>query len=89
MTKTLERRMCSKCKVLKPLTDFNKGRCVDGFHSYCRSCINMSCKKSYHKRKGEGREKFLEYRRLHSNKYRKNHIVRARELAKHITREEG
>lgn len=52
-------KICSKCKEVKNLSDFHKGRNKDGKQSQCRACRKIICflsnKKNWNKR--------LEYQR--------------------------
>ena len=46
------RKCCSKCKALKPLTDFNfKHRAAGVRHSYCRDCGKELTRSHYRRRK--------------------------------------
>ena len=46
------RRCCSKCKALKPLTEFNFKRRAEGIrHPYCRDCGKELTRSHYRRRK--------------------------------------
>lgn len=41
-------KTCSKCKVPKDLSEFNKSsKKKDGLHNYCRLCSNLKSKQAY------------------------------------------
>lgn len=41
-------KICSKCNISKPLTEFNKNKSkVDGYHVWCKKCISDNNKKLY------------------------------------------
>ena len=45
-------KYCSKCKQIKPVTDFYKNGCKkDGFSDYCKVCANEQDLKRYNSRK--------------------------------------
>lgn len=42
------KKLCSKCKVEKPLDEFYKNKNTkDGVHHYCKSCLSIHRKNSY------------------------------------------
>jgi hypothetical protein len=32
-------KICSKCKIEKPIEEFHKGNGKDGYHTWCKLCI--------------------------------------------------
>ena len=47
----LNNKTCSKCKILKAITVFNKKSDTrDGLQPYCRECISIAKKKSKEKK---------------------------------------
>ena len=63
------RKKCSRCKVVKPLEDFNNSKSKpDGKHNNCREC----CKKEYR----NNRHKYLEKRKLYREKNKESVSIR-------------
>ena len=57
-------KRCSKCRTLKPLSEFNKRKASpDGYTYKCKVCEKATAKMNYHKRK----------KRLGGNKYYQDH----------------
>jgi len=45
MPDTIQTKRCTKCKQIKPLSEFYKSRRnPDGLHSWCKSCVNAALK---------------------------------------------
>lgn len=62
----MEIKVCSKCKIEKPLTEFHKKKdSKDGYSYYCKSCKKIEINKSRSKRKEH-------YKRYNQNLYQKN-----------------
>ena len=41
-------KICNKCNIIKPLTEFNKNKNkVDGYHVWCRQCVSNNNRKLY------------------------------------------
>lgn len=75
LTGTGNVKQCTKCFVLKPLTEFNKdSRKRDGLRSYCRDCAKDYYKQYYNQNK----QTCLESNR----QWRNNNPERVKELAK-------
>ena len=52
----MEYKRCSRCKLNKPKTEFNKRRAAtDGLRPECKSCQNAESKKRYHEKGGQKR----------------------------------
>lgn len=48
----MKEKHCNKCKLIRPLTQFNKKRAsADGFQPYCKDCCAAMSAKSYRRRK--------------------------------------
>lgn len=67
-------KVCSKCKVEKSLSDFWKSKKEkDGLQVRCKGCRSDSYNKEYQKKYRESR---LEYFRMKSDKYKREHPER-------------
>ena len=44
-------KYCGKCKKLKQISEFHKGKTLDGYDSYCKECRNKYAKNLYLKSK--------------------------------------
>ena len=65
-------RICTKCKLEKPVTDFYKAtRRKDGLQPACKSCMNVSYKTSRSKKREH-------YNKVRNNRY-KDTVKRIRE----------
>jgi len=41
-------KICNKCNIIKPLTEFNKNKNkVDGYHIWCKQCVSNNNRKLY------------------------------------------
>lgn len=45
----INRKLCINCNEWKFFSEFHKGRCSDGFNSYCKKCVS-EYKKEYRKK---------------------------------------
>lgn len=60
----MEAKICSKCGIEKPLTDFNKDKnCKDGHKERCRNCVNEYQRSYYKKHRSEKPQKYIEWTR--------------------------
>ena len=66
----IDMKTCSKCKVEKPLSGFNKHSSNKDGHQYqCKECRKETNRKSFQKRYAANNEKFLDY---YKNQYWEN-----------------
>ncbi len=80
MSEPIKTKQCSKCKEIKPVSEFRKSKArKDGYHNPCRNCISV-WHKTYHQtenRKRRHREYMREYRktekdRIYQKQYRQS-----------------
>jgi 5-methylcytosine-specific restriction endonuclease McrA len=65
-------KICQKCGINRPVTEFSKhNACKGGHETTCKECVNKNSKL--------WREKHSNYDTLHSRQYRKEHITELRE----------
>ena len=56
-------KMCSKCKTIKPLTEFNqRSSSKDGFRNQCAECVKENQRNAYLKNKEKYKERAAEHR---------------------------
>ena len=71
-------KKCSKCKEVKPLSEFhknnNKTYSHDGRRAICKKCHNIKCQEYRMRTK----ERFEEHYRKYGKEYRNNPVVRER-----------
>ena len=61
-------KKCIKCKVLKPLEDFNKKSCrKDGLDSICRECMHLLGQQHYQNNKEQYRNRKLKNKSIKRN----------------------
>jgi hypothetical protein len=66
-------KTCIKCRVVKPLTEFNKDKNrKDGHRETCKACFNKARKEKYHANPEEWREKIYKYRQEHPDRVKKS-----------------
>jgi len=54
MSETIQTKRCSKCKQIKPVSEFNKNRSgKDGLHNQCKVCLLENIKKYQKTEKGK------------------------------------
>ena len=78
-------KICSKCKIEKPLTEFNKAsRYIDGLRYDCKQCQSLYRKTNYINNKDfqlkqslEWKHKNIEYVLEYSSMWKKNNRARA------------
>lgn len=81
MAETIISKRCSKCKEIKPITEFYKNRSTkDGCHSWCKSCDEIWQKqyrqsghrerKRVYQASNKGRATRKKYRKEYRKKYR-------------------
>lgn len=47
----VEKKRCSKCKVTKPASEFNRhSKRKDGLQNYCKGCSRAAWKRDYHQK---------------------------------------
>ena len=81
MAETIKAKKCSKCKSIKPVSEFRRNKSYkDGHHSYCKKCNLEYCKKYRKKHRIERLEFARKYRQEHhaersefARKYHKEH----------------
>lgn len=74
-----ETKLCSKCKVLKPTTEFsNKAAAGDGLYAYCKPCDNERSKKYYYLNK-EGRKEWRQKNKEDQKEYQKEYRQKNKE----------
>lgn len=70
-------KVCSKCGIEHPLTDFNKDKtCKDGYHECCRKFVNNFQKNYYKKHKLEKPKKYIEWGRKRTERRKNNKSLR-------------
>ena len=63
-------KLCSKCQVNKPVTDFSKDKhAKDGLAYYCKPCASAGSRKSYSTRK-QNKDWYSNYRQGYKLKYK-------------------
>jgi hypothetical protein len=64
-------KRCSKCKEIKPVTEFYKDKYkADGLTSQCKSCCDIRDKKYHSKNKGKDNAAARQYHKKHPDKHR-------------------
>lgn len=62
-------KSCTKCKELKPLTEFSKNKTkISGYQSYCKNC-----EKEYRKTNADKRKEYYQANKENHNKYVKKY----------------
>jgi hypothetical protein len=61
----LNTKICSKCKINKPLYEFSLGKNKDGYKSWCKECVNLYSRKYYEKNKEKISESHNKYYSTH------------------------
>ena len=66
MEETIIEKKCSRCKLVKPISEFNKDKkATVGFQSCCKDCSNKAYKLWVEKNKDKMKEYQKEYRLMH------------------------
>ena len=64
---------CKKCKVEKPLSDYNKhSKSKDGYYLYCKICSKQQVKNTYLKNKDKYNTKTREWQKSNPDKFKSN-----------------